>query len=103
MIYIYTIQHTSRVYLHKIKEVFDSKEFRDLMELCAVGQLTINYKVISIFKKDFWKEFNKTNVIEECKDEEEIIEIEVKPKKVVKKSKIVKPKKLLIIEEDGNK
>jgi hypothetical protein len=25
------------------------------MELCAVGQLTINYKVISIFKNDFWK------------------------------------------------
>ena len=34
--------------------------------------------------------------------EEEIIEIDVKPKKVVKKSKIVKPKKLLIIEEDEN-
>jgi len=62
------------------------------MELCAVGQLTVNYKVISIFKKGFWKEFNKTNVIEECQDKE-IIEIEVKPKKVVKKSKIVKPKK----------
>ena len=27
------------------------------MELCAVGQLTVNYKVISIFKKDFWKVF----------------------------------------------
>ena len=25
------------------------------MELCAVGQFTINYKVISIFKNDFWK------------------------------------------------
>jgi hypothetical protein len=35
-------------------------------------------------------------------EEEEIIEIDVKPKKVVKKSKIVKPKKLLIIEEDEN-
>jgi hypothetical protein len=43
--------------LQKIKEVFDSKEFRNLMELCAVGQLTVNYKVISLFKKDFWKEF----------------------------------------------
>jgi hypothetical protein len=43
--------------LPKIKEVFDTKEFRDLMELCAVGQLTINYKVISRFKKDFWKIF----------------------------------------------
>jgi len=85
--------------LCKIKEVFDSKEFRDLMELCAVGQLTVNYKVISIFKKDFWKEFNKKTSVD-SKDEEEMIEIEVKPKKVVKKSKIVKPKKLLIIEED---
>jgi len=43
--------------LPKIKEVFDSKEFRNLMELCAVGQLTVNYKVISIFKKDFWVKF----------------------------------------------
>tara|TARA_R110000822_G_scaffold145984_3_gene284972 strand:- start:10 stop:1329 length:1320 start_codon:yes stop_codon:yes gene_type:complete len=43
--------------LPKIKEVFDSKDFRKLMELCAVGQLTVNYKVISIFKKDFWKVF----------------------------------------------
>jgi hypothetical protein len=43
--------------LPKIKEVFDSKDFRNLMELCAVGQLTVNYKVISIFKKDFWKVF----------------------------------------------
>ena len=43
--------------LQKIKEVFDTKDFRNLMELCAVGQLTVNYKVISIFKKDFWKDF----------------------------------------------
>jgi SAM-dependent methyltransferase len=43
--------------LPKIKEVFDSKEFRKLMELCAVGQFSVNYKVISIFKKDFWKVF----------------------------------------------
>jgi len=40
--------------LPKIKEVFDSKDFRNLMELCAVGQGHINYKVIKIFKKDFW-------------------------------------------------
>ena len=47
--------------LPKIKEVFDSKDFRNLMELCAVGQLTVNYKVISIFKKDFWKIFLNKN------------------------------------------
>jgi hypothetical protein len=78
--------------LQKIKEVFDTKDFRNLMELCAVGQLTVNYKVISIFKKDFWKIF--TGEIEN-----EVIEIEVKPK--VKKLRIVKPKKkLLIVEEE---
>jgi len=43
--------------LPKIKQVFDSKEFRNLMELCAVGKGSVNYKVISIFKKDFWKVF----------------------------------------------
>ena len=43
--------------LPKIKEVFDTKEFRKLMELCAVGQLTVNHKVIALFKKDFWKTF----------------------------------------------
>jgi hypothetical protein len=63
--------------LHKIKEAFDSKEFRKLMELCAVGQLTVNYKIISIFKKEFWKIFAKEN---------EDIE-----------QKIIKPKKKLIL------
>jgi hypothetical protein len=43
--------------LKKIKEVFDSKEFRYLMELSTLGQGHINYKVISILKKDFWKTF----------------------------------------------
>lgn len=66
--------------LQKIKEVFDTKDFRNLMELCSVGQLTVNYKVISIFKKDFWKIF--TGEIEN-----EVVEIEVKPK--IKKEEIV--------------
>ena len=58
--------------LPKIKEVFDSKDFRNLMELCAVGQLTVNYKVISIFKKDFWKVFldNKDETKTDTKEEE---------------------------------
>jgi hypothetical protein len=43
--------------LEYIKKAFDSKRFRKLMELCAVGQLTINYKIIKLFRKDFWKEF----------------------------------------------
>jgi hypothetical protein len=40
-----------------IKKAFDSIEFRNLMESCAVGQLTVNHKIISLFRKDFWKEF----------------------------------------------
>lgn len=43
--------------LNNIKKVFDSVGFRKLMEYCAVGQLSINYKIIALFKKDFWKEF----------------------------------------------
>lgn len=40
-----------------IKQAFDTPKFRRLMENCAVGQLTINYKVLSKFRKDFWKQF----------------------------------------------
>lgn len=43
--------------LDKIKKVFDSKEFRKLMEYCAVGQNSINHKVIASFRKHFWKDF----------------------------------------------
>jgi hypothetical protein len=58
--------------LSKIKKVFDNKQFRNLMELCAVGQLTINYKVISIFKNDFWKNIltiDKDNNLDNKNDE----------------------------------
>lgn len=44
-------------HLENIKTAFDSYKFRRLMEYCAVGQLTVNYKIISLFKKDFWKQF----------------------------------------------
>ena len=47
--------------LQQIKKIFDSKLFRNLMELCAVGQLTINYKIIAEFKKDFYKVFTNDN------------------------------------------
>ena len=43
--------------LENIKKALDSKKFKNLMELCAVGQLTVNHKVVAKFKKDFWKEF----------------------------------------------
>jgi hypothetical protein len=43
--------------LPTIKTVFDSKEFRSLMEDCAVADMSINRKIIATFRKDFWKEF----------------------------------------------
>jgi len=43
--------------LPNIKRALDSPKFKKLMELCAVGQLTINHKVISTFRKDFWRDF----------------------------------------------
>jgi hypothetical protein len=43
--------------LENIKNALDSKKFKNLMELCAVGQLTVNHKVVAKFKKDFWREF----------------------------------------------
>jgi len=39
--------------LQKIKDVFDTKYFRNLMELSTLGKGHINYRVISIFKIDF--------------------------------------------------
>ena len=43
--------------LPNIKMALDSKKFKNLMELCAVGQLTVNHKVVAKFRKDFWREF----------------------------------------------
>ena len=43
--------------LPNIKKAFDNKKFRDLMEACAVSDMSINRKVIGTFRKDFWKEF----------------------------------------------
>ena len=43
--------------LNKIKQAFDTKEFRDLMEASAIADMKINCKIIATFRKDFWKEF----------------------------------------------
>jgi hypothetical protein len=40
-----------------IKKAFDTPRFRKLMENCSVSDLSINYKLLSTFRKDFWKEF----------------------------------------------
>ena len=44
-------------FLDRIKQAFDKKEFRSLMEQCAISDMSINRKAISLFRKDFWKEF----------------------------------------------
>jgi len=43
--------------LDRIKEAFDSTDFRKLMLECEVSNMSINRKVIGLFRKDFWKEF----------------------------------------------
>ena len=43
--------------LENIKKAFDSYNFRRLMEYCAVCKYSVNYKIIGLFKKEFWKEF----------------------------------------------
>jgi hypothetical protein len=43
--------------LKNIKKVFDSEEFRKLMEDCSVGIQGINRRAIALFRKDFWKDF----------------------------------------------
>ena len=45
--------------LPRIKHAFDHKNFRKLMEECSISDMSINRKVIALFRKDFWKEFLK--------------------------------------------
>jgi hypothetical protein len=40
-----------------IKKAFDSKEFRNICEAVSINRNIIDYKTISTFRKDFWKEF----------------------------------------------
>jgi len=56
--FTYAIVDESKNIAH-IKKAFDSKEFRDLMQSCTVSDMKISNKVISTFRKDFWKEFLK--------------------------------------------
>ena len=45
------------VILNKLKNVFLSEKFKNVMEDCAVTEQSINYKIIALFKKDFYKYF----------------------------------------------
>jgi hypothetical protein len=52
--------------LEMIKTVFDTPEFRRLMELCTFGQGHINYKVLRLFRKNAWDAFNVTLALPEA-------------------------------------
>ena len=67
-----------------IKKAFDSKKFREIMGACAVGQLSINYKVVAMFKKDFWKYFVSPRQIVQPK---EITTMKIIVKKIIVKKK----------------
>lgn len=43
--------------LDRVKKVFDSPRFRCLMEMCTFGQGHINYKVLRLFRKDWYLNF----------------------------------------------
>lgn len=43
--------------LPKIKKAFDNPKFRELMTQCSPGDLTLNRRVLALFRKDFWKDF----------------------------------------------
>ncbi len=73
-----------------IKKAFDSKKFRDLMEYCTVSTMSINHKVIALFRKDFWVDFldyDETAVAEEKKKP-----VNKEKKKSTRKPKLVTTK-----------
>ena len=86
-----------RLSLELIEEI---KKLSSYSENEIITNQNIKESVVDLLKK---LDYPTTKAQEIQPDDEEIIKIKVKSKKVVKKSKIVKPKKkLLIIEEDEN-
>jgi hypothetical protein len=94
------------------QDFLDNEAFKYLPDIRKLGMTDITedefYKLIGLTRqeinqiKNILNKNNDKSLI--AKDEDEIIENEVKPPKIVKKTKIVKPKKkLLIIEEDDEK
>ena len=55
--YAYAIIDTKSNFKN-IKKAFDSKKFRNLMLMCCVNsKFSVNSKVLSLFRKDFWVDF----------------------------------------------
>jgi len=43
--------------LPKIAQVLDTPKFKELIQAMSMSKAEINPDVLSLFKKDFWKEF----------------------------------------------
>jgi hypothetical protein len=43
--------------LSRMKTVFDSKEFKAIMNMCTIGKFSMNNKVVALFRRNFWVDF----------------------------------------------
>ena len=59
--FAYAILENDYNVLNKLKIAFLSNKFKNIMEDCAVTEQSINYKIIALFKKDFYKYFLPKN------------------------------------------
>jgi len=88
----------------KIVEAIDSVKFKEILKYTKWSTFQTDWRMFKYVRPDFWKlfigeELNPSlNEIVEVATE--ICLIEIQPKKVVKKNKVVKPKTNLIIEEE---
>lgn len=87
----------------KIVEAINSAKFKEVLKYTKWSTFQTDWRMFKEFKPDFWKLFvnEELNPLskEVIEDElEEVVEIEVKSK--VKKVRVVRPKKLLIVEDD---
>jgi len=73
--------------LKNIENALNNPKFIELMEYVKFQNNKYNYKVISIFKKDFWKAF--LNNKDETKTEDEVVEPKKSPIKLDKKIVLV--------------
>ena len=86
----------------KIVEAINSVKFKEILKYTKWSTFQTDWRMFNEFKPDFWKLFineELKHLTNEVIEEDEVIEIEVKPK--VKKLRILKPKKnILFIEEN---
>ena len=87
----------------KIVEAINSAKFKEVLKYTKWSTFQTDWRMFKKFKADFWKLFINEELNPLSKDviedePEEVVEIEVKPK--VKKVSVVKPKRLIIVEND---